>query len=513
MANGRCLRLFGTFQDIHEDKKAELRYQETANRLKLATKNANIGIWEYNILENILIWDDNMYNLYGVKKKDFTGEFEAWEAVVYPDDKERSLEKLNLAIAGEKKFDTEFRVLWPDGTVRNIKAIATIERNAKGEAIKMIGANWDITELKQTRLRLERNQESFSETFENAAIGMALVSKDGNWIRVNNGICKSLGYTEKELLKLTFQDITHPDDLDKDLELLQEILDNKRDSYQLEKRYLHKAGSIVHSILTVTAVKEIDDSISHFISQVVDITSRIKAENRLNTLVNITKEQNDSLLNFAHIVSHNLRSHSSNMSMLTQFLADEKDEEERKNINHMLINASDGLKETIEHLNEVVQSKTGALEQMQSVNLLSTVEKIEKSIHGLISEQQAICKINIEKFHFVNAVPAYLESILLNLYTNALKYKSSDRNPIIEISSSVELDWVIIEFKDNGLGIDLDRHKDKIFGMYKTFHRNKDAKGIGLFITKNQIESMNGTITVESKIDLGTTFYIKLNKG
>lgn len=513
MADGKCIRLFGTFQDIHEEKKAELRYQEISNRLKIATEHANIGIWEYDILENTLIWDESMYNLYGLRKEDFSGEYEAWEAGVHPYDKERGTAEINLAIAGEKEFDTEFRVLWPDGTVRNIKAIATTERNSNGEAVKMIGVNWDSTELKQTKLRLEKNEESFSKTFKNSTTGMALVSKDGKWIRVNNVICKSLGYTEKELLDLTFQDITHPDDLDKDLELLQEILDNKRDSYQLEKRYLHKAGSIVHSILTVTAVKEIDESISHFISQVVDITPRIEAENRLNTLVDITKEQNDSLLNFAHIVSHNLRSHSSNMSMLTKFLADENDEEERKNISHMLLNASDGLKETIEHLNEVVQSKTGALEQMQSVNLLNTFEKIEKSIHGLISEQRAISKINIEKFHFVNVVPAYLESILLNLYTNALKYRSPERNPIIEIFSSVEGGNVIIEFKDNGQGIDLERHKDKIFGMYKTFHRNKDAKGIGLFITKNQIEAMNGTITVESKVDFGSTFYIKLNKG
>lgn len=765
--NGKCVRVFGTFQDIDEKKKAELRYKEIAERLKIATDAANIGIWEYDILDNVLVWDDNMYQLYGVKKEDFSGEYEAWEAGVHPEDKERGSLEIAKAVSGEEEFNTEFRVLWPNGTIRNIRAIATTERNSQGKAVKMIGVNWDITELKRTRLQLERHEESFSKTFKKSTTGMALVAVDGSWIRVNKGLCKSLGYTEEELLKLTFQDITYPEDLDKDLELFQEVLDNKKDSYQLEKRYFHKKGHLVYTVLTVTVVKDIDESISHFISQIVDITPRIKAElkfkeiaerlnvatrvanigiwdyqiqeniiicndnmyemydipkdasnlldewmkrihpedrekvqqelqatidqgipfntefrgvrpngdiihliafgeaqkdldgninkiiganwditellntklkleknkesfsetfenaaigmalvdpenkwirvnknlseslgytqeellsltmqeithpddleklnqmidlansglrdsyqiekryfhkngnvvhvlltvttvrdlngklsyyiaqildlterigaeKRLNILVNVTKEQNESLLNFAHIVSHNLRSHSTNLSMLTKFLKDEEDEKERENLNNMLVNASDSLSDTIQHLNDVVQVKTGSLAKMQSVSILNMVERVEKSIEGLLSEQEAVSHINIQKSHFVNAVPAYLESIILNLYTNALKYRSSKRTPIIKISSSILEDSVIIEFKDNGQGIDLKRHKDKIFGMYKTFHNNKDAKGIGLFITKNQIESMNGTISVESEVNKGTIFYIKLNKG
>ncbi|MFS4454602.1 PAS domain S-box protein [Maribacter sp. 2304DJ31-5] len=511
--NNSCVRLIGTFQDIDEQKKAELKYKETAERLKVATKTANIGIWEYCILKNNLVWDDNMYRLYGVKKQDFSGEYEAWESGVHPEDKERGKLEVEQAISGKKEFDTEFRVLWPDGTVRNIRAIAKTERDAKGNAIKMTGANWDITELKQTRLKLERNKESFTETFKNSAAGMALVGLDGRWIRVNEGLCKSLGYTEEELLKLTFQDITYPDDLDIDLGLFQEVLDNKRDSYQLEKRYYHKSGRLVHTILTVTVVKTIEGNISHFISQILDITSRIEAEKRLKTLVEITKGQNDSLLNFAHIVSHNLRSHSSNMSMLAKFLIAEENEREKKNLNDMLFNATDRLSETVQHLNEVVQFKTGALENMQSTSLLNTLANIEKSIEGLLRDKGAVSYINVEKSHFVNAVPAYLESIFLNLYTNAIKYSASDRSPVIKITSMIENDTVLIKFKDNGQGINLKRHGNSIFGMYKTFHKHKDAKGIGLFITKNQVESMNGTISVESEVDKGTTFCITLKEG
>ena len=199
--------------------------------------------------------------------------------------------------------------------------------------------------------------------------------------------------------------------------------------------------------------------------------------------------------------------------MLTKFLKDEESAEERENLNVMLSNATSGLSETIQHLNDVVQVRTGALEKMQSVSLLNVVNNVEKSIEGLLKEKDATTNISIQKSHFVMAVPAYLESIILNLYTNSLKYSSPKRKPVISVSSSSKNNYIQIEFKDNGQGIDLERHRSKVFGMYKTFHAHKEAKGIGLFITKNQIESMDGSISLKSKVDKGTTFFIKLKKG
>jgi len=112
----------------------------------------------------------------------------------------------------------------------------------------------------------------------------------------------------------------------------------------------------------------------------------------------------------------------------------------------------------------------------------------------------------------INVIPAYLDSILMNLFTNAIMYKSPDRDPIITLSSSRENGYTILSINDNGLGIDLKKYGDKLFGMYKTFHDNADAKGIGLFLTKNQIEAMGGKITVSSEVGQGTTFYIHFNE-
>lgn len=421
-----------------------------------------------------------------------------------------ALTKLNKtheeALSGKNDYETEFKIRWPNGDERHISSKAVIVKNGNGKPSKMIGTNIDITELSRTRLLLEKSEESLQGAFEKSNVGMALVGLTGKWIKVNKKLCDNLGYSEEELKRTTFQDITHPEDLNNDLSLLHDVISGKRDSYRIEKRYFHKNGDVVYAILTVTSVHDIEGKLSHFISQVMDITDRIKSEDELKRLLQITRQQNDSLLNFAHIVSHNLRSHATNLSMLTGFLEGEKDETEIDEIHSMLNDASESLNETVLHLNDVVQLKVGASEKLVPVNLYKTLKTVKKNLSVLLQEKNVECDLQMPKDLKVKGIPAYIDSIFLNLITNSIKYSSPERRPTIKITTEITDSHVIVSFTDNGLGINMKRHGKKIFGMYKTFHRNKDAKGIGLFITKNQIESMNGRIEVESEVNVGTTF-------
>lgn len=511
--NGECVRLFGTFQDIDQQKKRDIAYKKVSERLNVAKNAAKIGIWEYHINENSLTWDQTMYELYGIEETDFSGVYEAWKASVHPEDQERCQEEINQAIEGKKDFNTTFRVVWPSGEVRHIRAASVLQKVSTGDSYVMIGVNWDITELIRAKLSLERSEESFQGAFQNSAVGMAIVGLDGKWIDVNDTICNSLGYTKKKLLSLSFQDITHPDDLHTDMSLLKEVVDGSRNSYTMEKKYFHAKGHLVYVILTVTAVKDIDGNLLHFISQIVDISSRIIAEDRLKKILEITNHQNKSLLNFAHIVSHNLRSHSSNLSMLSNFLLEEKDEAEKKTIEKLIRDSSNSLNETVLHLNEVVQVKTTVVENLESIPLKEVLLQVKNSINGLIEKHQVVCTMEIPDKLKVKAVSAYLESILLNLFTNSIKYKHPNRTPKLHIKAYISGNQKVLSFSDNGMGIDLKKHENKIFGMYKTFHNHPEAKGIGLFITKNQVEAMNGRIEVESEVDKGTTFkvYFKID--
>lgn len=514
MVNGVCVRLTGTLQDIDKQKKAEIDYKNVSERLALATKTAGIGIWEYDVQENQLYWDQNMYDLYGIKKSDFEGVYEAWEACMLPEDKERTAQEVRDAVEGKKNFNTTFRVKWPNGETHWIKAESVVIRDDEGKALKMIGVNEDITALKTTQLQLQKSEESLQGAFENSSIGMALVALDGTFMQVNQSLCNSLGYSSEELLNLTFQDITHPDDLEIDLALLGEVVQGKRSTYQIEKRYFDKEGQSVYILLTVTAVRKIDGEISHFISQIVDISSRIMAEKKLKNLLQLTTNQNNSLLNFAHIVSHNLRSHAANLTMISGFLLDDGlDGEERKDTLQMLGRASNGLNETISHLNEVVQAKLGSEKELNDIFLRKTIDKVLEDINALINENKVRLDIAVPNHIKIKGVPAYLESIVLNLVTNGIKYRNPEKECYLKIEASEEGQYHVFSVEDNGKGIDLDRHGEKLFGMYKTFHGNKDARGIGLFITKNQIESMGGTIAVESQVGVGSKFTVKFLKG
>ncbi|NYJ27948.1 PAS domain S-box protein [Allomuricauda sp. ARW1Y1] len=514
LLDGKCVRIVGTFQDIDRRKKTELEFKKLSDRLSIATKTAGIGIWEFDIPNNQLFWDDNMYRLYGIKKNDFKGVYEAWEACVHPDDGEITALEVNDAIAGIRNFDTIFRVRWPNGEARWIRAEATVIRDKDGNPSKMIGINEDITALKVTQLQLLKSEESLQSTLENSSVGMALVATNGKFINVNQSLCKSIGYRKDALLNMRFQDITHPDDLENDLSLLKELIHGKRSTYQIEKKYIHKNGNFVHTILTVTAARGIDGDITHFISQIVDISERIKAEDKLKGLLELSSNQNNSLLNFAHIVSHNLRSHAANLTMINGFLNDETlGESERSDSLTMLGRATSGLNETISHLNEVVQVKLRTDENLKSVHLNYIVQKVLMDLQAIIDKDNIRIEVDVPKELQVKGVLAYLESVVLNLVSNAIKYRDpKKKDNFVSITAFEKGQTIMLKVADNGLGIDLEKHGQKLFGMYKVFHGNKDARGIGLFITKNQIESMGGSISVESIPLKGTTFCVTFVK-
>lgn len=149
---------------------------------------------------------------------------------------------------------------------------------------------------------------------------------------------------------------------------------------------------------------------------------------------------------------------------------------------------------------------------MDALNLYAYIEMALHNIIAMTQNTQATIYNEIDEDVYVKGIPAYLDSIILNFLTNAIKYRSKKGAPIIELKSEIEDDYVVFKIKDNGLGMDMEKYGKNIFEMYKTFHFNEDALGIGLFITKNHIESLGGKVTVTSEVDVGTTFLVYLKR-
>lgn len=229
----------------------------------------------------------------------------------------------------------------------------------------------------------------------------------------------------------------------------------------------------------------------------------------LETTSDIITSQNSKLYNFAHIVSHNLRSHTSNLQLITQLIETSESIDEKLELIDNVKVVSDSLAQTIDHLNEIVTVQTGINQTKEELKFDDVLNLTKDAIKQSIQISEAKIISDFKDAESIYYIAAYLQSIMLNLITNAIKYNHTNHKPIIKLKTYLnEYKKIVLEVSDNGIGIDLDQFGNKIFGMYKTFHKNSDGVGIGLFLVKNQVEALGGKISVSSVVDKGTTFKI-----
>jgi len=359
---------------------------------------------------------------------------------------------------------------------------------------------------KQTRKIIKRETE-FRAIFNQAPVGIAKIDTvTGNFITVNNEYGKIIGYSNQELLETNFQTITHPNDLELDLSKMTELKSGLINDFHIEKRYIHKSGNIVWVNLFVATLWKKNNTVINHIAIVEDITEKKKAEQELNQSFLLASEQNKRLLNFSYIVSHNLRSHTSNIQLISDLMETSKSKEEQDEMILLLKKVSKSLDETMRNLNEVVTIRNNINITIEKLNLNYFIENTLIILANQITNKSATIINKVPKDVYIEYNKAYLESILYNFLSNAIRYSHPNRNPIIILSFDKNMKSLSIT--DNGIGIDLKKNQEDLFGMYKTFNNNPDAKGLGLFLTKNQIDSMGGKVETKSELGIGTTFTV-----
>lgn len=240
-------------------------------------------------------------------------------------------------------------------------------------------------------------------------------------------------------------------------------------------------------------------------------SNRIQKKARKETaeLLEVTRQQNDKLNNFALIVSHNLRGSAGNIKSLVELLQNDQLGDNKDELLQHLGLASDSLNQTINDLNGLTRSRSESHE-MVPIKLYPIVRKVTTDIKDAGQRQDFAIQIDIPQHLSVRGIPAYVESVIYNFTSNAYKYRHPERTPQLSISASKEGDAVLMVFEDNGLGIDLEKHGDELFKLFSTFHGNKEAQGVGLYATRNQVRSMGGSVEVESTPGEGTRFTVTL---
>lgn len=432
---------------------------------------------------------------------------------IHPEDRELFFTTLNYSRQNLEPWNCEFRFITKNKKILWFKVDANVAIDSEKNTI-FYSSLTDITDIKEREIKVQESETRYHFALE--------ASKKGIW---DYDITTGNVFFSKESLDILYLDEyddintnykwderIHPNDLKDYHESIQSHKDKKTPYFENTKRVLAKDGTYKW-VLSRGKIIERDkngDAV-RIIGTHSDVTHNKEKENELLGHLDIIVEQNNRLLNFAHIVSHNLRSHTGNFKMLLTILDESNDKESKEECLSYLKTTSNALSDTIDHLKELVDIHNTIIHKKEDLNLSLYLNQTLEVLSKEIKDNKVKIVNKIGKKDTIKFNPAYLESLFLNFTTNAIKYSHPERNPEISYSSSVENGKLVLVIEDNGLGINLEKHGEKLFGMYKTFHKNANARGIGLFITKNQIESMGGTIEVESKVNVGTTFKINFN--
>jgi len=313
------------------------------------------------------------------------------------------------------------------------------------------------------------------------------------------------GITRAEMIgKITIEELLGPV-YEKNLPYILKVLEGKPQTF--EREFIIQDGKIRHTIINYFP-DFLNGKVKGFFVHGADVTYLKLLEKELTQSNKIISEQNNRLLNFANIVSHNLKSYAGNLKSILELFIRADSEEEKKVTFSYLQSISKGFSTTVDNLNEIAQVQSQSELKLSYINVHQCITQVIEVLKVQIDSTQSIIQNKVDRNLIVLANPAYMDSILLNLLSNTIKYRQPDKTLVVEIKSEVKNKELRLTVTDNGRGINLEQHKNDIFGLYKTFHGNPDAKGVGLFITKWQIEAMNGRIEVRSEENKGTSFTV-----
>lgn len=432
---------------------------------------------------------------------------------ILTEDFQTFLDSIKKAKLKSDSWVFDFRCNLPVKGVRWYRVNATIERD--NGLVIFYGRVSDTTENVKQELKLKVSEQRYEFALEASSEGIWDLDVKTNQVFFSSQSMKMLGFEEKDSIMAIekWDNRIHPEDIEKYKKDIQYHFENKTPFYKNLQRVQTNDGTYKW-ILSKGKVIERDDlgNPLRVIGMHSDISRQIEKENELKRTLEILNEQNKRLLNFAHIVSHNLRSHAGNFKMLLDIIEGDNEQDIKDESLIYLRTNSNDLSETIENLKELVDIHSDLKPIKEHLNLSQYLRKMINLLSEEFTRHKVDIRINIPEDLTVHFNPAYLESLLLNFSTNAVKYSHPERTPKIHYDFAVVNGEKVLSISDNGLGIDLEKHGEALFGMYKTFHRHPNSRGIGLFMSKNQVEAMGGRIEVVSKVNLGSCFKIYFNE-
>lgn len=373
----------------------------------------------------------------------------------------------------------------------------------------------DVSERRRTERALRESEELFRTAMVWSPIGMAIRALDGRWMAVNRALCRLVGYSEEELHRLSFQEISHPDDVEPDVELALEMLDGRRQGYAREKRYIHRDGHVVWALLAVTLVRAQGGEPRFFITQMKDITDRKRAEALLERQTEELARSNAELEQFAYVASHDLQEPLRMVASYTQLLARRYSGQLDEKADRWIGYAVDGAQRMQALINDLLAlSRVGTRGRpMERCDSGAVLAQVLEGLEMAVAENGA--RVTFDTLPVVHADPLQVGQLFQNLVSNALKFHRPEVPPEIHVSAEPSSvgggpGW-LFRISDNGIGMD-PSYAEQVFVLFQRLHTREEypGTGIGLAICRKIVERHGGRIWVDSMPGAGSTFSFTL---
>jgi PAS domain S-box-containing protein len=496
---------------LHE---AEIKFRSLVEQLP-----AIVSLNAHDESSSTLYISPQIEEILGYAPAEYTADPTFWLQTVHPDDVERVLAEIARTNVTGEPFRMEYRKVTRDGRVIWILDEGVLVRDNAGRPLHWQTVQLDITDRKRSAEELRQSEERFRTAFNHAAIGMSLVDLDGRFFRVNTALCDLTGYSESELLATTFQEITHPDDLEADLAQMAKLLAGEIRAFQMEKRLLRKDGRVVWIRLNSALVRDAQGAPLHFIGQLEDITERKRASEELRVALEVAQAANQAKGSFLDMMSHELRTPLQAVLGYSEFLLERQDGlltgDQREDIGY-IHQAGGRMIALINQILDLSRMEAGRLElAAEPVDLVQVIEQVRQDVAPQAAAKSLVLQIDLpSSLPFVIGDAERLRQVLLNLVGNAVKFTDEGCVRITAVSTSVGGVDVIVS--DTGVGIPADAVPfifDEFRQVESGLTRRHGGAGLGLAIARKLTEQMGGSISVTSDLGLGSTVTLHLPVG
>ncbi|AMR27915.1 hypothetical protein A0257_13005 [Hymenobacter psoromatis] len=471
------------------------------------------GLWYWNLQVPTEGWvNATFWQTLGYAADQVPADPAAWRAHMDPADLATAWQRAEACVQDPAQaFDLVLLCTCREGSPAWLRCRGVVLRGDGGKPSWLVGALFDVTKEKHREAYAQEVATHYSSILSNQSVYILKTDPQGNYTYVNDFFYERFGL-EHDLIGTSSLLSIVEEDRPKCLEVVMQCFQAPEVPHQVILRKPYRDGSIKSNHWEFKGIAGEGGELTEILCVGYDVTLLLENLHQAQHLLDVTSQQNLRLQNFAYIISHNIRSHSANLTSLVQLLSEAKGKEQKTMFLQMLATSTEQLAETIVNLNDIVTINNNVSKPKASRALKAEIDKTLEALSVLIRQHHIAVEVAVPPALTVTVVPAYLDSILLNLISNAVKYRALDRPAFIRLQAQANPGGVVLTVQDNGLGIDTVRYRSKLFGMYKTFHDNEDARGVGLFITKNQVEAMQGTITVDSEVGVGSTFTIQFHE-